>query len=344
MRIDFDVSSMDANEAKEALLKLELRKTQLELASKARDSFLTFVSTVWPGFVEGEHHRRIGEKFEKVLSGEIKRLIVNMPPRHTKSEFASFLFPAWLMGHKPQTKIIQTTHTAELSYRFGRKVRNLMDTEEYRSVFTDVKLSQDSKAAGRWETNHGGEYFGAGVGGAITGRGADLLIIDDPHSEQDAMSTTAMDNAWEWYTSGPRQRLQPGGSIVCVMTRWSEKDLTGNLIRAMSEVKADQWDIIEFPAILPNEQPVWPEYWKLEELESVKASLVSVNGKHSGSRILLVKRCDYKREWWNSGKQRYTHVTSRHTSYDTAFTKKETGTIGHIYVGCISTLMKLRLI
>ena len=212
MRIDFDVSQMDAKEAKEALLKLELRKTQLELASKARDSFLTFVSTVWPGFVEGEHHRRIGEKFEKVLSGEIKRLIVNMPPRHTKSEFASFLFPAWLMGHKPQTKIIQTTHTAELSYRFGRKVRNLMDTEEYRSVFTDVKLSQDSKAAGRWETNHGGEYFGAGVGGAITGRGADLLIIDDPHSEQDAMSTTAMDNAWEWYTSGPRQRLKPPSS------------------------------------------------------------------------------------------------------------------------------------
>ena len=109
MRIDFDVSQMDAKEAKEALLKLELRKTQLELASKARDSFLTFVSTVWPGFVEGEHHRRIGEKFEKVLSGEIKRLIVNMPPRHTKSEFASFLFPAWLMGPVSYTHLTLPT-------------------------------------------------------------------------------------------------------------------------------------------------------------------------------------------------------------------------------------------
>ena len=300
MRNEFDVTSMDDQEAREALLKLELRKTQLELSKKARDSFLTFVHTVWPGFVEGEHHRRIGEKFEKVLSGEIKRLIVNMPPRHTKSEFASFLFPAWLMGHKPQTKIIQTTHTAELSYRFGRKVRNLMDTEEYRSVFTNVKLSQDSKAAGRWETNYGGEYFGAGVGGAITGRGADLLIIDDPHSEQDAMSTTAMDNAWEWYTSGPRQRLQPGGSIVCVMTRWSEKDLTGNLVRAMSEVKADQWDVIEFPAILPNEKPVWPEYWKLSELESVQASLserkwqAQWQQNPTGEEGAIIKR-----EWWN---------------------------------------------
>ena len=326
MRMDFDVSSMDAKEAKEALLKLELRKTQLELASKARDSFLTFVSTVWPGFVEGEHHRRIGEKFEKVLSGEIKRLIVNMPPRHTKSEFASFLFPAWLMGHKPQTKIIQTTHTAELSYRFGRKVRNLMDTEEYRSVFTDVKLSQDSKAAGRWETNHGGEYFGAGVGGAITGRGADLLIIDDPHSEQDAMSTTAMDNAWEWYTSGPRQRLQPGGSIVCVMTRWSEKDLTGNLIRAMSEVKADQWDIIEFPAILPNEQPVWPEYWKLEELEKIKASLPVRNWSAQYMQNPTSEEgAILKREWWRPWKSDHIpnlmHVIQ---SYDTAFSKRET--------------------
>ena len=325
MRNEFDVTSMDDQEAREALLKLELRKTQLELSKKARDSFLTFVHTVWPGFVEGEHHRRIGEKFEKVLSGEIKRLIVNMPPRHTKSEFASFLFPAWLMGHKPMTKIIQTTHTAELSYRFGRKVRNMMDGTEYKSVFPEVKLSQDSKAAGRWETNFGGEYFGAGVGGAITGRGADLLIIDDPHSEQDALSQTAMDNAWEWYTSGPRQRLQPGGSIVCVMTRWSEKDLTGNLMRAMSEVKADQWDVIEFPAIMPNDQPVWPEYWKMSELESVKASLSEQKWQAqwqqnpTGEEGAIIKR-EWWREWDKEEKPLLQHIIQ---SYDTAFTKKE---------------------
>jgi predicted phage terminase large subunit-like protein len=231
------------------------------------------------------------------------------------------------LGHKPQTKIIQTTHTAELSYRFGRKVRNLIDSNDYAKIFQDVKLSEDSKAAGRWETNHGGEYFGAGVGGAITGRGADLLIIDDPHSEQDALSSTAMDNTWEWYTSGPRQRLQPGGSIVCVMTRWSDKDLTGQLQKAMSEVKADQWDIIEFPAILPSGKPVWPNYWKLEELEAVKASLTEQKWQAqwqqnpTGEEGALIKR-DWWQVWDRKDIPMLRHVIQ---SYDTAFTKKETG-------------------
>ena len=152
-----------------------------------------------------------------------------MPPRHTKSEFASFLLPAWMVGRDPKLKIIQATHTGELAVRFGRKAKHLIDSEDYRKIFTTT-LQEDSKAAGRWETAQGGEYFAAGVGGAITGRGADLLIIDDPHSEQDALSPTALESAYEWYTSGPRQRLQPGGKIVLVMTRWSTKDLTAKLI------------------------------------------------------------------------------------------------------------------
>jgi hypothetical protein len=211
--------------------KLLLRQKTFQLKNLAQQNFLKFVKQVWPEFVEGPHHIKIAEKFQALAEGRIKRLIVNMPPRHTKSEFASFLFPAWMMGRDPRLKIIQTTHTAELSYRFGRKVRNLMEENTFQDIFDEIKLSQDSKAAGRWETNKGGEYFAAGVGGAITGRGADLLIIDDPHSEQDALSETAMDSAYEWYTSGPRQRLQPGGKIVIVMTRWSTKDLTGQLIK-----------------------------------------------------------------------------------------------------------------
>jgi hypothetical protein len=138
--------------------------------------------------------------------------------------------------------------------------------------FFNTTLQEDSKAAGRWETAQGGEYFAAGVGGAITGRGADLLIIDDPHSEQDALSPTALESAYEWYTSGPRQRLQPGGKIVLVMTRWSTKDLTAKLIANQKEPKSDQWHVVEFPAIMDH-GPVWPEYWKLDELEKVKASL-----------------------------------------------------------------------
>jgi hypothetical protein len=173
--------------------------------------------------------------FEKVAHGSIKRLIINMPPRHTKSEFASYLLPAWFLGKYPNKKVIQTSHTAELAVGFGRKVRNLVDSEAYKDIFPDVGLQVDSKAAGRWATNKGGDYFAIGVGGAVTGKGADILIIDDPHSEQEAtlaeVNPEVYDKTYEWYTSGPRQRLQPGGSIVVVMTRWSKRDLTGQIIK-----------------------------------------------------------------------------------------------------------------
>ena len=149
------------------------------------------------------------EQFNKIARGELKRVIINMAPRHSKSEMSSYMLPSWLLGIRPDLKIIQATHTGELAVRFGRKVRDLVDTREYKEVFPNVSLRADSKAAGRWETTEGGEYFASGVGGAITGRGADILIIDDPHSEQDALSETAMEMAYEWYTSGPRQRLQP---------------------------------------------------------------------------------------------------------------------------------------
>jgi len=231
-----------------------------------------------------------------------------------------------MIGNNPKLKIIQATHTAELAVRFGRKTKNLIDSPEYREVF-NTRLQEDSKAAGRWETNEGGEYFAVGVQGAVTGRGADLLIIDDPHSEQDAYSQTAFDKAYEWYTSGPRQRLQPGGRIVLVMTRWSTKDLTAQLIKAQAaEEKADQWEVVEFPAILPSGKPVWPEYWKLEDLLSVKASagISKWNAQYmqdptaeEGSLI--------KREWWQDWTEDYIppleHIIQ---SYDTAFMKKET--------------------
>ena len=222
---------------------LKVKKRRASIKDNANENFLAFVKTMWPDFVQGSHHRHISDKFDKLARGEITRLIVNMPPRHTKSEFASYLLPAWMVGRDPKLKIIQATHTAELAFRFGRKTKNLIDTEEYQKIFKTT-LQEDSKAAGRWETSAGGEYFAAGVGGAITGRGADLLIIDDPHSEQDAMSRTALDSAYEWYTSGPRQRLQPGGKIVLVMTRWSTRDLTGRLINNQKEPKSDQWHVV----------------------------------------------------------------------------------------------------
>jgi len=322
-----DISRLPAD-VRKTFRKLQVMHAEKKIQNKAKNDFLSFVKCVWPEFVEGPHHRHIAEKFNKLASGEITRLIVNMPPRHTKSEFASYLLPAWMVGRDPKLKIIQATHTGELAIRFGRKAKNLIDSEDYAKIFKTT-LQEDSKAAGRWETAQGGEYFAAGVGGAITGRGADLLIIDDPHSEQDALSPTAMESAYEWYTSGPRQRLQPGAKIVLVMTRWSTKDLTGKLIAHQKEAKSDQWDVVEFPAIMDhgtNPKPVWPQYWKLEELEKVKATLPV--GKWNAQWMqhpTSEEGAIIKREWW----MKYDHeeIPPLHhviQSYDTAFLKKET--------------------
>ena len=247
---------------------------EMDRVERCRESYLFFVQQMWPIFISGKHHQIMADAFERVASGDLKRLIINMPPRHTKSEFASFLLPSWFLGKFPEKKIIQTAHTAELAVGFGRKVRNLVSSEPYSKIF-DTKLSSDSKAAGRWNTDKGGDYFAIGVGGAVTGKGADLLIIDDPHSEQEAKqgNPAVFDNVYEWYTSGPRQRLQPGGAIIIVMTRWSKRDLTGQILKASDKTGVDDWEIIEFPAILPSGTPLWPGFWRKEELEALKAEL-----------------------------------------------------------------------
>ena len=306
-------------------MKYAIKLAEKKKGSQVKSDFLSFVKHVWPEFIEGSHHKIIADKFNKIAEGKIKRMIINMPPRHTKSEFASNMLPAWMIGRKPDLKIIQTTHTTELAVRFGRKAKTLIDSPEYQEIFK-TRLREDSQAAGKWETEQGGEYYAAGVGSAITGRGADLLIIDDPHSEQDALNADALEKAYEWYTSGPRQRLQPGGTIVVVMTRWSLKDLTGALIKAQKEVKSDQWEVIEFPAIMPSGEPVWPQYWKLDELEKVQASLSipkwnaqwMQNPTSEAGAII-------KKEWWRVWDDEeippLKHVIQ---SYDTAFLKKQT--------------------
>jgi predicted phage terminase large subunit-like protein len=274
-----------------------------EEAEKSRNNFMVFVHRVWPAFIDGAHHNKMAQAFERVARGEIKRLIINMPPRHTKSEFASYLLPAWFLGKYPHKKVIQTSHTAELAVGFGRKVRNLVDQDIYKEIFPGMGLQADSKAAGRWATNQGGDYFAIGVGGAVTGKGADLLIIDDPHSEQEAAlaenSPEIYDKTYEWYTSGPRQRLQPGGSIIVVATRWSKKDLTGQVLRAAAQRSGEEWEVIEFPAILPSGKPLWPEFWPLEELEALRRELPNSkwmaqyqqNPTSEGAAIV-------KRDWW----------------------------------------------
>jgi len=293
----------------------------------AQNDFMAYVNYVWPTFIHGRHHEKMARAFERVAEGRTKRLIINMPPRHTKSEFASYLLPSWFLGKFPQKKVIQTSHTAELAVGFGRKVRNLVDSDRYKDLFPDVALQADSKAAGRWATNYSGEYFAIGVGGAVTGKGADLLIIDDPHSEQEAalaeVNPEIYDKTYEWYTSGPRQRLQPGGAIVVVMTRWSKKDLTGQVVKASAQRGGDEWEVIEFPALFENGKPLWPEFWSQKELLALKEELPNnkwmaqyqQNPTSETSAIV-------KREWWQVWEEEdppWCEFTLM--SWDTAFEK-----------------------
>jgi len=230
------------------LLEMAQQYQEALTREKCQKNFLEFVRAMWPGFIHGRHHAVMAKKFEAIAQGKLKRLIINMPPRHTKSEFASYLLPAWFLGMFPGKKIIQSSNTAELAVGFGRKVRNLVDGEAYAKIFPNVALRHDSKAAGRWGTNFNGEYFAIGVGGALTGKGADLLMIDDPHSEQEAAlasnDPSIYDKVYEWFTSGPRQRLQPGGAIVIVMTRWGKRDLTGQVLKAEMQRGGEPGDVV----------------------------------------------------------------------------------------------------
>jgi predicted phage terminase large subunit-like protein len=263
--------------------------------------FLTFIDHVYPGYKVGPHHRRLAKIFEDIANGKKRRVIVNIAPRHGKSEMISYLAPAWFLGKYPHKKVIMASHTADLAVNFGRRVRNLVGSDPYKDIFPQVELQSDSKSASRWGTNFQGEYFAIGVGGALAGRGADLFIIDDPHSEQDAKTgrPDVFLPAWEWFQSGPLQRLMPGGSIIIVMTRWSKLDLTGMIVNQMGkEEDVDQWEIVEFPAIL-NEKPLWGDFWSLEELLGKKAGMDPrywqaqyMQNPVSEEGALL------KREWW----------------------------------------------
>ena len=302
---------------------------EAESRENCQENFMDFAHKVWPNFIDGAHHAKMAAAFEKVARGECKRLIINMPPRHTKSEFASYLLPAWFLGKFPQKKVIQTSHTAELAVGFGRKVRNLVDSDVYKSIFPSLGLQADSKAAGRWATNQGGDYFAIGIGGAVTGKGADILIIDDPHSEQEAAlaetNSEVYDKTYEWYTSGPRQRLQPGGSIIIVMTRWSKKDLTGKVIKADAQRGGEGWEVIEFPAILDSGRALWPEFWDIAELEALKNELPNSKWmaqymQNPTSEVSAI----VKREWWQIWEHEDPPMCEfTIQSWDTAFLKTE---------------------
>ena len=316
----------------------DLRTLEVQLATLeklkekdlCKERFLKFVQKVWPTFVSGKHHKIMASAFERVARGELKRLIINMPPRHTKSEFASYLLPAWFLGQFPTKKVIQASNTGELAVGFGRKVRNLVDSEVFHDLFPELALQTDSKAAGRWNTSKGGDYFAIGVGGTVTGKGADLLIIDDPHSEQEAVLAASnpevFSKVWDWYESGPRQRLQPGAAIVVVMTRWATTDLTGRILNRAAQLgTTDEWEVIELPALMPSGVPLWPEFWSLEELDALKQELPPAkwNAQYQQSPT-SEEGAIVKREWWKIWeKDDPPDCEFIIQSWDTAFTKTE---------------------
>ena len=299
--IEKAVPGMPPDEKRRTLKLLKTYKSET-VKKDGKENFLEFIDHVYPGYKVGEHHAKLARIFEEIAAGKKKRVVVNIAPRHGKSELISYLAPAWFLGKYPHKKVIMASHTADLAVNFGRRVRNLVGSDSYKEIFPAVELQADSKSASRWGTNYNGEYFAIGVGGALAGRGADLFIIDDPHSEQDAKQGRAdvFLPAWEWFQSGPIQRLMPGGAIIVVMTRWSKLDLTGQIVNHMVKNEdAEDWEIVDFPAIMPSGKPLWPEFWSLEELLAKKTSL---DVRYWNAQYLQQPTSEegalIKREWW----------------------------------------------
>jgi predicted phage terminase large subunit-like protein len=239
-------------------------------AALARRSLLRFTEHTNPLYQRAHHHVRIASKLEAVERGEIDRLMIFMPPRHGKSELASKRFPAWCLGRKPSRQIIAASYNSDLANDFGRNVRNIVAEPEFAQVFPSVSLAPDSQAANRMNTNHGGAYVAAGVGTAVTGRGAHIALIDDPFKDrEEADSERRREVVWDWYRSTLYTRLMPGGAIVLIQTRWHEDDLAGRIL----EQEADQWTVLDLPAIDAQGQALWPEWYDVPALERIKATI-----------------------------------------------------------------------
>jgi predicted phage terminase large subunit-like protein len=285
---------------------LERRKAQ----KAQQDDLIEFCKAMQPDYKVGRHHRILADQLMALERGAKDRVAVNMPPRHGKSQLVSVYYPAWFLGRNPGKKVMMVSHTTDLAVDFGRKVRNLIASSDFAAIFPDVALASDSKSAGRWNTTHGGEYFACGVGSALAGRGADLLLIDDPHSEQDVLNGNfeVFKKAYEWFTYGARTRLMPGGRVAIVQTRWHMDDLTGRVVRDMAQNEdSDQYEVVELPAIIEREdkagniteKALWPEFFDLPALKRTKASMpvfqwnAQYQQNPTGEESSIIKR-----EWW----------------------------------------------
>ena len=253
-----------------------------QVENQSQTDFLTFVRLVAPslvpGFLMGNHIKIISDKLKDMEEGKIKRLMVFLPPRSSKSVICSKLFPAWYIGRNPSHEILTVSHSDQLSSDFGRSVRDIVNTEEFQKIFRGVHLRSDVRAAGKWKTNQNGTYYAAGVRSQIAGRGAHMAILDDVMSEEDAFSDAGRRYIKEWYPAGLRTRIMPNGSILIINTRFHYDDLCGWLLKQqenMSEYETIPWEVIKIPAWLDEESAelldlpsggsYFPE-WKTEEV------------------------------------------------------------------------------
>lgn len=251
----------------------ERAQTELTKRRASRTSLLAFTQYTFPNYRVGPHHRQIAAALEAVERGEIRRLMILCPPRHGKSELVSRRFPAWYLGRHPDRQFISASYGQSLADDFGRAVRNLIADKPFRAVFPDVSLAADSAAANRWHTNRAGAYIAVGVGGGVTGRGADVLNLDDVHKDrEEADSALLRERVWNWFTSTAYTRLMPGGSIVCTLTRWHEDDIGGRLLAEM-ENGGDRWEVINLPAISEDGAALWPEAYDRAALDGIRAAI-----------------------------------------------------------------------
>ena len=286
-----------------------------EHVQRCRDNLIEFCKHMQQDYKVGAHHRRLASLLEDIERREKDRICVSVPPRHGKSQLTSIYYTAWYLGRNPGHKVMLVSHTTDLAVDFGRKVRNLIADAAYQEIFPETQLSKDSKSAGRWNTTEGGEFYATGVGAALAGRGAHLLVVDDPHSEQDVLAGnfTVFEKAYDWFAFGARTRLMPGGAVAVVHTRWHQDDMIGRLIRDMTNNEAaDQYEVFEFPAILEKEskdlltgeitikeKALWPEFFDLDALKRTKASMpvyqwnAQYQQKPTAEEASIVKR-----EWW----------------------------------------------
>lgn len=285
---------------------------QRKRATACYNDLIAFCKHIQSDYKVGKHHRILANLLMDVAEGKKDRICVNIPPRHGKSQLVSIYFPAWFLGRHPDKKVMMVSHTTDLAVDFGRKVRNLIASDAYKDIFPTVTLAADSKSAGRWNTNSAGEYYACGIGSALAGRGADLLLVDDPHSEQDVINGNfgVFEKAYEWFTFGARTRLMPGGRVAIIQTRWHLDDLTGRVVRDMAKNDlADQYEVVEFPAILTVEdkqthkmveKPLWPEFFDLPALQRTKASMpvFQWNAQYQ-QQPTAEEAAIVKREWWN---------------------------------------------